>query len=248
MAVPTTASRGDSVAGEAEALHQTIAHARQLAVTWQTTLLSDVEIESLINSLYIPFAASADRNGAWHLIEQTRGLARFHEHFLSPVGLWFEFGPADVLLPGNRIVPGENSFAVDDKVRFRSRDTLPAPLAEGTDYWVNSKPTAQALTLRATEGAGADIDITSKGAGDNVIRYAINADLNALETALEGVVDAIIAAVPTDNPTPHILGRQFDKLLASGTTGLAESVLTPAATSSIRTALATLQSSIEAPV
>lgn len=248
MAVPTTASRGDSVSEDVAGLHQAISHARQLAVTWQTNLAAgDMAIETLLNGLYVPLAANADRGGVWRSIQAVRLLSGFHEEYLANVQLYFEFGPADVLLPGNRIAIGDNAFAIGDPVRFRQRDALPAPLLEGTTYFILDKPTLPAITLSTTP-SGAEIDITSKGSGNNIIRFALNAELNALETAIEGVIDAIIAAVPTDNPTPNILSRTFDKTLASSTIGLADQVLTPAQTASIRTALATLQGSIEAPV
>ena len=249
MAVPTTASRTNSadVASEARSLHTRIDYVRQLAVTWQANLAAgNMSVESIINGLYIPLAASVNLSGVWRTVTAARALPGFTPEYLSAAGLWFEFGPAEVLLPGDRLVIGENEFAVSDRVRMQQRDTLPTPFAEATDYWVNTKPTAQAITLRATSGGSADIDITAKGSGLNIIRYAVNVDLNTLETALEAAIDQIIADVPTA-AGGEILSRSFDKTLASGTNGTADEVMTPAQTADIRTDLAAIQNAIEAP-
>lgn len=66
-------------------------------------------------------------------------------------------------------VPGWRTQAVNDKVRFTNRDGgLPAPLAERTDYFVQSVVGPDKYKLSLTSG-GAAIDLTTVGTGDSFI-------------------------------------------------------------------------------
>jgi uncharacterized phiE125 gp8 family phage protein len=69
-------------------------------------------------------------------------------------------------------VPGWKTLSVGDTVRLSRRDrsgvgdsSMPAPLAESTDYYVQAVPAANTYKLAATSG-GAALDLTSAGAGD----------------------------------------------------------------------------------
>ena len=68
-------------------------------------------------------------------------------------------------------VPGWKTLAVNDTLRLSKRDktavndgALPAPLAEYTDYYVQSVPGTNVYKLSATSGGGA-IDITAQATG-----------------------------------------------------------------------------------
>lgn len=244
MAVPTRDSRSKPLTAEVQKLLGTMAAARRIAVTFQTTLLSTTPIDDIIQGIYVPFAHFG---GTWHTIENVRVLGGFNRLFLDEIGLRFAIGPDDVNVANNRIRLGDNNFAVDDPVRFNEHDVLPAGLAAGTTFFVLAKPTTGTVTLSATV-QGAELDITSKGTGSNTIHFALNTQLNALETTLEAVIDEIITAVPVTTTTLEIRGQKFDKALASSTTGLSDATLTAAQTAALRTKLLDVQNDIEAPV
>lgn len=246
MAVPTAKSRGDVVSQEVLDIHRAIVTAREIAVTWQANLLSNTPVSKILNGIYLPYAAGVDYGGIWRTLSSGRTIASFLKDYLTEIEMGFEFGPADVFPAQDGIEIGENNFSVDDPVDFIQRDTLPAPLLPDTTYFIQAKPTPDTVRFSATQ-SGAAIDITSQGAGLNVLRFNLGPELTALETALEAVIDEIILVVPQNNPGNEILAQTFDKNLAASTTGLADEVLTPAQTATLRARLLDVENAIEAP-
>jgi len=244
MPVPSRDSRTGPLTAEVNALLGLLSAARRLAVQQQATLSSDAAISHIVDNIYIPFVQT---NGFWDTLKRVRALPGFNAAYLIEVGLRFTFGPAHVSPAPNRINLEGNGFAVDDPVRFIEKDVLPTPFVEGTTYFVLDKPTANTIRLAATV-QGAVIDITADPVGSNVIRFGIGGPLNTLETAMEAVIDEIILAVPVTTTTLELRTHTFDKALASSTDGLADTVLTPAQTASIRAELLNVQNAIEAPV
>lgn len=250
MALPTKASRGLPVSQEISDLHDLIVRAREIAVTWQTTLIADTGINDILRGIYVPYAASAAENGIWHALAEAQELGGFYREFLQEIELYYEFGPADVKTGNDRIAPGANSLAIDDPVRLEEHDVLPSPFVAGTTYYIKDKTAAGALTFAAAAPTAGEpaIDITTTGTGSNVLRYAPAAEINALEAALEAVIDEIVNVVPEVAVTAEIRAEKFDKALAFGATGLVQAVLTPAQTAPLRLKLADVQNAIEAPV
>ncbi len=244
MSVPTRDSRTKPLISEVQTLYGQIAAARRVAVTQQSVLTSNTPIIDILEQIYIPFVQDI---GFWNTLQRVRAFGGFSRTYLEEVGVRFDIGPNDVNLANNRIILGDNGFAVDDPVRFVEHDVLYAPLVEGTTYFVIAKPTTGTITISTTE-SGSELDITSSGTGSNVIRFGLNSELNTLETAMEAVIDEIITAVPVTVTTLEIRARKFDKLLVSSTDGFSDAVLTAAQTATLRTKLLDVQNAIEAPV
>lgn len=68
--------------------------------------------------------------------------------------------------------------AVDDIVRLSTTGTLPTGFATGTDYFVVSAPTADTLTLSATQG-GTAITASGTGSGTHTLWFAPGSDIVA---------------------------------------------------------------------
>lgn len=243
MSVPTRDSRNKPLTSEVASLLSDLAQARKLAVNQQAVLLSDTPIADIIKNIYVPLVRDV---GFWETVKRVRLIGNFNRLFLDEVGLRFIIGPADVNPGNNRVVLGDNSFSIDDPVRFKEHDVLPGGLVEGTTYFILAKPTTGSVTLSATV-QGAELDITSNPTGMNVLRFALNPELNAMETAMEAVIDQVILDVPVTAVTFELRSQIFDKALASSSNGLADAILTAAQTATLRTKLLDLQNSIEAP-
>lgn len=243
MPVPARDSRTTPLTSDVARLLDVLATVRRLSVRWQTTLLGDTPVADIVDNIYVPFVRS---DGYWRYVQDVRTRGGFSKLFLEELGMRFALGPADIKPTLNRILLGDNGLAVNDPVRWREHDTLPAPFVAGTTYFVLAKPTSGTITLSTTVG-GVEIDITDSGTGSNVLRFGLNPELNVLEAALEAVIDEIIAVVPVTPTTLEVRALKFDKALAASNNGLSNSMLTAAQTATLRSKLLDVQNAIEAP-
>jgi len=89
------------------------------------------------------------------------------------------FVPADVDVGTNRIaLTGQEFYRSKFPVRFTTADTLPAPLAINTTYYLEfvSSLTPQSVSVRADRDAGGVIDITTQGVGTHTIHPYVEED------------------------------------------------------------------------
>lgn len=249
MAVPTTKSRGSQYDEDFKKLTTTLIYARSLAVNHKAAMAAGpVTIESIIDGIYIPFAAKAANGGIWNTILNLTSNPAFMDYYYEQISLRFPFDADSVNLATDRITVDGNKFNVDDPVKIEGAGTPPGGLTKGTNYWVFDKnPAGTAISFSATVD-GAIINLTTGTAGLLFVEYRGDTDFSALNTALEAVIDQIISDVPVTATTLELRMQKFDKALASSDTGISDVTLSSAQTANLQTDLQSVVDAIEAPI
>jgi hypothetical protein len=70
---------------------------------------------------------------------------------------------------------GNHGLLVNDPLYFTTSNTLPAPLALNTAYYVETVPSATTFTVSATSG-GVQLDITTTGTGTQTVQLPLQPD------------------------------------------------------------------------
>jgi hypothetical protein len=83
-----------------------------------------------------------------------------------------------------------HNLTVGDPVVFSGTVITASGVTAGTTYYVLTTPTAQSITITATQGGTTAVDVTANGTGSMAVRYAIDEPLFKLD--MEEYIDGIV--------------------------------------------------------
>lgn len=185
--IPTSLSHGNPMVDLLREFASTMIASEAEARTSRIAMAAGPVSDELIRTTWEFFADAESR------INEIRRAPDFHNEYARFRGLAYSFNcTADINAATDAIInlPDNHKFKTDHRVDFILNDgALTGGLTVGTNVFVRTVAT-NTLTLTATEGGGADINLTN-ATGTAEMLVNIKPDLASLRTAIDAALDEI---------------------------------------------------------